>query len=177
MVMPIEYLNSLQPQGLPAHNLTLKVGMPIMSLRNMSRSLGIANGTRLLITALRRHSIEASIMTGHRAGSQVLLPRIMMPSSDKALPFTLCRLQFPIRPAFALTVNKSQGQTFGRVGIYLPNPVFSHGQLYVALSRVGEPQGVTVMLAHDTPEDCPDDDSNAWTVNEVYTEALPPDVA
>ena len=45
------------------------------------------------------------------------------------------RHQFPIRPAHAMTINKSQGQTFDMVGMDLRRDVFNHGQLYVALSR------------------------------------------
>jgi ATP-dependent DNA helicase PIF1 len=55
--------------------------------------------------------------------------------TDSDLPFTLNRMQFPVLLAFAVTINKSQGQTFDRVGILLEEPVFSHGQLYVAFSR------------------------------------------
>jgi ATP-dependent DNA helicase PIF1 len=58
------------------------------------------------------------------------------------MPFTLCRRQFPVRPAFAMTINKVQGQTLKMVDIFLPKPVFTHGQLYVAMSRIGCPEGM-----------------------------------
>jgi hypothetical protein len=48
-----------------------------------------------------------------------------------------------------MTINKSQGQTFQKVGLYLPRPVFSHGQLYVAMSRVGDPSGLTILALDD----------------------------
>ncbi|DBA01462.1 TPA: hypothetical protein N0F65_005581 [Lagenidium giganteum] len=63
-----------------------------------------------------------------------MLSRI--PICPTSLPFNFKRRQFPVRPAFAITINKFQGQTLAVVGLYLPQSVFAHGQLYVADSRV-----------------------------------------
>ena len=69
----------------------------------------------------------------------------MCPSDDEMFPFQFKRKQFPIRLSFAMTVNKSQGQTIPNVGVYLPDPVFSHGQLYVAMSRATARKNIRIL--------------------------------
>ena len=80
--------------------------------------------------------IDAEIITGPHIGKRVFIPRITLSPSENSLPFTLKRLQFPIRVAFSMTINRAQGQTLNMMGLYLPQPIFLHGQLYVTLSRV-----------------------------------------
>jgi hypothetical protein len=74
------------------------------------------------------------------------MSRIDISSEYGILPFSLKRRQLPIKVAFAMTVNKPEGQSLYAVGIYSPQPVFSHGQLYVALSRSGNPNTTKILI-------------------------------
>ncbi|KAK4395914.1 ATP-dependent DNA helicase pif1 [Sesamum angolense] len=131
-----EFLNSLSPGNLSPHKLTLKKWGPITLLRNIDPKIRLCNGTRLICRKFGRNVVDAEILTGQFKGTRVLLPQIPLKTSEDAkMPFEMIRRQFPIRLSFPLTINKSQGQTIPNVGIYLPDHVFSQGQLYVALSR------------------------------------------
>ena len=156
-----EFLKSLKIPGLPPGELKLKMGVPIMLLRNLNPSEGLCNGTRLICRGLHSKVIDAEIITGPHVGNRVFIPRISLTPSDTSLPFVLKRRQFPIRVAFSMTVNKAQGQTLNHVGVYLLQPVFSHGQLYVALSRITSYQCIKVLIEHD---------QNCQTKNVVYSE-------
>ena len=68
---------------------------------------------------------------------------------DAMWPFIMCRKQFPIKLSYAMIINKTQGQTLDLVGLFLPRPVFSHGQLYVAMSRVTSAEGLKVFILDD----------------------------
>ncbi|KAG4949627.1 hypothetical protein JHK82_042850 [Glycine max] len=125
-----EFLNSLTTSGLASHSITLKIGCPIMLLRNLDQSHGLCNGTRLIVTKLAKHVIAAEIISGKNPG------------------------------------HNSQGQSLSMVGLYLPKPIFSHGQLYVALSRVNSRKGLKILI-HDK-----DQKSMTSTTNVVFKEAF-----
>lgn len=137
-ITPVEYLNKLKPSGMPPHELKLKINQPIMCLRNINPSQGLCNGTRLIVRNLMRSTIEAEIACGDHQGNFVYIPRISLHSEEDTadLEGKLSRRQFPIQSAFAITISEAQGQTLRNVVVSLLDPVFSHGQLYVALSRV-----------------------------------------
>jgi ATP-dependent DNA helicase PIF1 len=106
---PTEFLNSLQPQGMPPHKLVLKEDTPVMLLRNLNSKSGLANGTRLVIKSMNNYTLEAEILTGKNKGDIVHIPRIPLETSDTTMPVQFNRLQFLICVAFAMTINKAQG--------------------------------------------------------------------
>ena len=135
-IFPVEVANSITPNGYPLHQLNLKEGAVIMLIKNLSIKDGLCNGTRLIVTRCGENTIQARILFGTHRNKQFTFPRVSFNTMDPTAEIQMTRVQFPFRLAFAMTINKSQGQTFDRICISLRNPVFAHGQLYTSMSRV-----------------------------------------
>ena len=123
-------------------------------------SLKLMNGTRCIITQALPNVIQAEIRCRRYKEEKHWIPRITLQPSDSGLPFTFNRKQFPLRPCFSLTINKAQGQSLKVVGLDLSSPVFSHGMLYAALPRTGNPHAIHILAP------------NSQTRNVVYSEVL-----
>jgi ATP-dependent DNA helicase PIF1 len=162
---PPEYLAAMDTSGLPVSELQLKVGAPVMVLRNLDPSNGVCNGSRAIIVKMSQRVLHLRLLSGQNAGQDMLIPRINLTTSEDDFPFTLERRQFPVRLAFAMTINKSQGQSMKNVGIDLRVSPFTHGQLYVALSRCTSASRIKILLPQD---------AEYKTVNVVYREVLLP---
>ena len=117
--------------------------------------------------------IQAQVATGPAKGRTVLLPRLnLTPSDTLHMPFQLQRRQFPVKVAYAMTINKAQGQTLKAAGVYLPRSVFSHGQLYVAFSRVGIWEALKVLVVGGYRAACEGVAAGVYTKNVVYREVF-----
>ena len=166
-VFSIEFLNSIRASGVPNHRLVLKVGVPIMMLRNLDQSSGLCNGTRLLVDHLGDHVIQAIVISRSNISYRVFIPRITLTPSDiSKIPLALQRRQFPVSLCFAMTINKSQGQSLSQVGLFLPKSVFRYGQFYVAVSRVTSRKGLKIIICDKDGKVC------SHTDNVVYKEVL-----
>ena len=102
--VPLEYLNAMNPSGISEHELCLKIGAPIMLLRNLQAgpNVSLRNGTRLMVVQTMERALEVEVAAGMNKGLQLFLPRV--PQYDKSgdYPFTLVRRQFPVRYAASI---------------------------------------------------------------------------
>ncbi|CAH9137352.1 unnamed protein product, partial [Cuscuta epithymum] len=101
-IYPQEYLNSISISGLPNHAPSLKIGVPVMLLRNIDQSAGLCNGTRAVITQLGKRVLEAKVLTGPSKGNKILIPRMNLCPTDTTLHIKLQRKQFPVLVCFAM---------------------------------------------------------------------------
>ncbi len=161
---PVEYLNEINCTGLPLAKLEVKIGCPVMILKNLDPANGVCNGSRGILRRYGHRVMEVELITGDHAGHKVFIPRISNYPTEEQVAFKFCRRQFPVRLSFAMTINKSQGQTVKHVGLDLRRPVFTHGQFYVGISRVTSKFNIKAIWEAEKVE--------AKTKNIVYPEVL-----
>ncbi|XP_071736465.1 uncharacterized protein [Rutidosis leptorrhynchoides] len=111
-----DYLNRINIGGLPKHNLILKVGVPVILLRNVVQSRGLCNGTRLQITEQMDKMIKAKILTRTHVGTITAIPRMLIVPSDKRIPFRFQRRQYPISMCITMTIKANA--SLSRMWVY-----------------------------------------------------------
>ena len=147
-MMNTHILNTFRKNGIPDHELTMKVDDVCLITRAIN-GLGLATNSRVRIGAIHLYCIEVTTLSENHE-RHIRIPRICF---KFRLPYgqsyQLTRMQFPLRLAYAMTINKSQSQTLHKVLLDITAPPFSHGQLYVALSRVRNCHMISVYVSHD----------------------------
>ncbi|XP_025612068.1 uncharacterized protein [Arachis hypogaea] len=82
-----EFINDIKCSRLPNHKLTLKTGVIIMLLRNIDQTLGLCNGTRLIVNELGNNVIGAAVVTGRNIGDKVYITKMNLILLDSGIPF------------------------------------------------------------------------------------------
>ena len=146
----LDYVARHTPPGFPHHTLEIKTNAVFRLLRNFSIDLGLVKNIRVVIVHTGSRLITVRLLRGIGGpniidSENILIPRISFQTTLHS-GHTLHRKQFPLAPAYATTFNSCQGLTLNCVGIDLTRPVFSHGQLYTALSRVRHRSHARVLL-------------------------------
>ncbi|KAH7697639.1 MACRO domain-containing protein 1, partial [Aphelenchoides avenae] len=165
----VEHLNRRTEEGMPPHLLTFRPGMVLVLMRNIDQYMGLCNGTRLHLIGKFGENLKCTVLSGPmaKAGGYTLIPRVRFEygrKSDETNIDRFVRIQYPVIPAFAMTINKAQGQTLQRVGLHLGTQVFSHGQVYTGFSRVTSREGIKIF--NDRPK------RPNFIINRVYEELL-----
>ena len=111
-----EILNTFSPSEFPLHKLELKISAPLMLLRNLDPMNSLCNGTRLRLLRSTCHILECRVLGGDNANNVVSIPHMALDSGLQDFPIPFCCLQFPVHLAYAMMINKSQGQMVKHVG-------------------------------------------------------------
>jgi hypothetical protein len=147
--LPIKHLQSINLSSLLPSKLKLKVNVPVILLQNLCLKKGLCNRSYIVITSLRNYYIKGCLLKEDFDGQLQTIPQIKLFLGEKDLTFTLTCKQFPVCLYFAITINKSQRQSFKQVKMDLQTPVFSHGQFYVTVLQVLSAASLYILLPSD----------------------------
>ena len=138
----LDYVAKHTPPGMPPHSLAIKCNAVFRLLRNFSLDLGLVKNVRVVMIDVGIRIVTVRLLRGMSGvtgtyvdSEDILIPRISF-TATLSSGHTLLRRQFPLAPAYSTTFNSCQGLTLEIIGVDLRRPVFSHGQLYTALSRI-----------------------------------------
>ena len=141
-ILATDNLQSIETANIPVHALKLRIGMPVMCMQNLDVTNGICNGTTMIVEHLGDNIVWCKVNTRFGLRSHPIAPTKFTYSSNG---FKFTNTQLPLRVAFAVTINRAQGATYDYVAYHATYPIFAHGMLFVALTRVTSPQGLTIL--------------------------------
>jgi hypothetical protein len=149
-----EQLNRKNHPSVPPHELTLKCNDNCMLMRNISVKHGLVNNARIRIMSFHKNSIRIETLGDSK--QDFFLPRIKFKFNYTfGINYAILRKQFPLKLCYAYTIHKVQGQTMDKILLDVQEPVFCHGALYVAMSRIKKYDDIAFLV---NEKDCGTDD-------------------
>ena len=168
-------LNSYTNNQVPNHKIVLKKGDVCLVTRAL-KACGLASNSRVVIKSISFKLVK--VVTLETNPRVVFLPRIRFKFNlQHTTSFTMTRVQFPLRLCYSMTTNKSQGQSFEQILLDLSDDPFSHGQTYVAMSRVRRYDNIRCIVRPDMLMDYEDFDTDSrikipMTTNIVFPSVI-----
>jgi len=164
-VFAIDNLQAIESADIPVHALNLTVGMPVMCMQNLDVANGICNGTTMIVERLSGNIVWCRVNTRFGQRLQPIAPTRFTYNSNG---FKFTRTQLPLRVAFCVTLNRSQGGTYDHVAYHGLRQIWAHGMLFVAVTRVTSPDGLTILCDPNLTVPAIDDYVYGTTRNVVH---------
>lgn len=123
--------------SVPLGELTVREGDVMLLAKTLDKAAGLVKNARVVVVELRVHAIVVRLDRTDSPSSLHTIGRAVFAFNLKrSSPLKIVRTQLPLVHAWALTINRSQGQTLDGVLLDLRDAALEHGQAYVAISRV-----------------------------------------
>jgi hypothetical protein len=142
----LDFIDKIEISDRPPHILHFDEGDPCMLFRNIRTLSGLVKGRRCW--PVNAHQRVAAIPLDNR--EELALPYILMRKVSKDM--NCAKWQVSLWFIYAGTVHRSQGMILHRTVIDLRTQFWEHGQLYIALSRVRDPENLCVLLLESSDD-------------------------